>query len=321
MITKYTFDQQNTLVEASENSASICWIDILNPTAKERQTLKAENNIILPLHHELYQLEFSNRFYEENNALYLSIHVITKASPIPESHIVTLILSKTILVTVRYSDPNPIHDFITELKQRHIAGKNHFDIFMLLLDKFIGRVADIFELIGEETDILGAKLIGSIDNTKHADHAESLNVTLRNINYLQILISKAYQALSSLNLLTAYVHESQKTFFSETWQTGFDIIVQDISSLHNHGEYLTQKLGFQLQSTLGLINIEQTHIVKIFTILAMIFMPPTLIASIYGMNFQNMPELHSQYAYPVILILMTLSALVPYLFFKRKKWI
>lgn len=313
--------KQDMLVQMEEPLEQAIWVDVLEPTHAERQLIANAFNVFLPLHHEMHQIEHSNRFYEENGAIYLSANLITKAAPVPESHVVTFVLTKTKLITLRYSDPNPILSFIQQIDIRHYSAKNHLDIFLLLLDKIVGTVADIFELIGDQTDTLALTLIGSIAESSPPKHGKNLNKTLRDINFLQNLLSKAYQCLSSLRMLIDYFEDNQDKVFNEKVVHPQKTLNNDIQILTKHGEYLSQKLSFQLQSSFGLINIEQTQIIKVFTVLAMVFMPPTLIASIYGMNFHHMPEIGSTYGYPITLVLMFGSSFLPYQFFKRKGWI
>ena len=135
-------------------------------------------------------------------------------------------------------------------------------------------------------------------------------------NTLESLISMTYQSLSSLDMLINYLEQSILPNLVD-----FKALKRDIFSLLKQADYLNQKVVFQLDSTLGLINIEQMGIVKIFTVLAMVFMPPTLIASIYGMNFKYMPELSFYFGYPILLGVMTLSAYFPWVIFRRKGWI
>ncbi len=316
MITNFSLDESNTLVESSLPLTQAVWIDIFNPSAEERKLIAQQLKISLPQHNEMYQIEFSNRFYEENQALYLSVYVVTKSSPIPESHVVTLIITENQLVTLRYSDPNPIKNFISQVAVRQYKAQNHQEIFVLLLKTLVGKNADIFEAIGERSDQLAQTLISSIKRVNQTVRGKNLNDTLREINRLENLLAKGYQSLSSYGLLISYLQQTPAE-----WYKCLDTINVDIQVLLRHGEHLGHKLEFQLESTLGLINIEQMFIVKIFTVLAMVFMPPTLIASIYGMNFARMPELSVPYAYPIVLLLMFASAFLPYRFFKRKGWI
>jgi len=321
MITYFTINAQAALTKSATFADNLVWIDISAPDDEERLSLEEKLDVNLPLHHEVHQLEFSNRFFEKNHVLYLSIQMITRAAPVPESHIVTFILSQNRLITLRYTDPNPIQNFIQQVVDKPQKINNAMEIFLLLLQKAIGINADMFELIDSESDELAISLIGYTEASgqKSQSHEKKLNLILRKINYLQSLLAKSNQSLSSLRLLMVYYQNAQKSFFGDA--VNLSTLDQDIQMLSKHGEHLIQQLGFQLQSALGLINIEQTQIIKIFTVLAMVFMPPTLIASIYGMNFHNMPELSLPFAYPIALLVMLSSSLLPYLFFKRKGWI
>ncbi len=322
MITQYEIGPENILVKSMHHyKETTVWLDVLQPTADERQQLLDDYNISLPLHNEMHQIEFSNRFYYENDALYLSVTIITKAAPLPESHVITFVLTKNRLFTLRYSNPNPIENFTSQLAQRKYFAKDSFSVFLLLLNKLVGAVADIFEIIEDQSEDLSLKLVGSTETLLNSKQNTFLNHTLREINYLQCLLGKCYQSLSSLSLLIVFFDEVQQDMFSKEELQKFETLTQDINDLMKHGDHLSQKFNFQLQSTLGLINIEQTQIIKIFTVLAMVFMPPTLIASIYGMNFHHMPELDTIYGYPIAIFVMLLTALLPYFFFKKKGWI
>lgn len=319
MLTKFCANERNDLVRTEGALGQAWWVDVLNPTIAEHNQLNKELQILLPWHHEIHQLEFSNRFYEETGALYLSLPIITKAAPIPESHVITLILTAKALVTLRYSDPNPIQSFQDRIDLQPIKINNHFEIFYLILERFVGSLADTFELIEAKSDELGLVLMGSIDNK--GSTKPNLNKKLRQINYLQNLLAKAHQSLANINLLLAFFQQEVPRIFASYPMPDFTTLKEDIHHLSKHGENLSHKMGFQLQASLGLINIEQTHTIKIFTVLAMIFMPPTLIASIYGMNFTHMPELAFRFGYPLALGAMVVSAYLPYRFFKLKGWI
>ncbi|MFI4938237.1 MAG: CorA family divalent cation transporter [Candidatus Berkiellales bacterium] len=321
MITNFSVDSDHFLVKSVLSSSQIFWSDVFDPTQEERSQIEEENNIILPLHHEMHQIEFSNRYYEDNGALYLSLNVVTKAAPFPESHVVVFVLADKKLITLRYSDPNPIKNFTDQLDIHPHPVKNHYDIFLLLLRSIVGNVADMFELIGVETDMLAQEIVQTINLKNGSQKGKDLNKSLRSINNLEHLLAKSHQSLSGLLMLVGYFQQIENKQILEGLQGRLDNLKIDINALLKNGEYLNQKLGFQLQSTLGQINIEQTQIIKIFTVIAMVFMPPTLIASIYGMNFHNMPELTLPFAYPIALIVMLGSALLPYRFFKKKGWI
>lgn len=321
MITNLYISPSGALTKSAENSATLAWIDICNPTVEERKKIEDEMQITLPQRSELLQIEFSNRFYMENGCIFMSVNLITQVLPLPESHMVTLIVTPKAILTLRYSNPNPIQSLIDQLDQKRFEINNYLFVIVILLETFVGKVADIFELVGERSDQIVTMLVKSINNKMNKNHSEALNKILREINSLENLLSKGYQSLSSINLLVGFYEQNDDEHQENYVIKNIDIVKKDVHSLLKHGEYLSQKLGFHLQSTLGLINIEQTQIVKMFTVLAMVFLPPTLIASIYGMNFKYMPELSSVYGYPLALALMVASTFVPYKYFKKKGWI
>lgn len=321
MIITYGINSQGLLSKDKGSLAEAAWIDIVKPTPEECELLLKELNVRLPLQHEMMQIEYSNRFYEENRALFLSAFVVTKVVPTPESYMFSFIVTPHQLITVRFFDLDPFKDVVQQLGTRRRPPKNHIDLFILLLDTLAGRVADIFEIFQEKTESLGSGLNGTMHGAKKIKNSNRLNEILNEIIGLENLLSKCYQNLSSLQLLVGFFQQNYDKHFEDNFDKKLTILQKDINAMIKHGEFLNQKLEFQLESTLGLINIEQTHIIKTFTVLAMIFMPPTLIASIYGMNFHRMPELNLYYGYPIALGVMLISGIFPYLFFKRKGWL
>lgn len=320
MITNIYISPGGTLTKNPEHG-TLAWIDVCNPTPEQRKLVENEMRITLPQRSELLQLEFSNRFYVEDGCIFMSVNLITKVEPVPDSHMVTMIVTPKAIITLRYTNPNPIQLLIDQLDIRRIEVKDYLYVIVILLETFVGKVADIFELVGERSDQVVASLVKSINSKISKSHSESLTKMLREINSLENLLSRGYQSLSSINLLVGFYEQNDNEHQENYVIKNIDIVKKDVHSLLKHGEYLSQKLGFHLQSTLGLINIEQTHIVKMFTVLAMVFLPPTLIASVYGMNFHNMPELDWKYGYLLAILLMMASTFLPYKFFKKKGWI
>jgi magnesium transporter len=321
MITNFVIDENGYLTKQEAYSQeAVIWCDVVNPSREERQLIESQNNLVLPQHNETMQIEYSNRFYEENNAFILSVNTLIKVVPYPESHVVTFVLTKNKVITLRYSNPNPINTLAGKLQRHKFKVTDHFDVLVLLLQNVVGAVANIFEMLGTSTDLLALSLMQTIDTTKRRDHGPILNKTFREISKYENVLSKGYQSLSSVTLLINYFERTRDPSLID-YTPRFESLARDVTGLIKHADYLTQKLEFQLESTLGLLNIEQTHIIKIFTVLAMVFMPPTLIASIYGMNFKFMPELGFKYGYFYALVLMLVSSLLPYRFFKRKGWI
>lgn len=321
MLTYYSFDINRALVKNHGKIEEAIWIDLNDPTLEERQLLRDFCNLDLPLHHELYQLEYSNRFYQENDALFLSFSIVTKAAPVPESHYMSIIISKKRLVTLRFSDPNPVQLVAKRAEEHHYNIENPADLLIEIAAQMVGHVADLFELVGSETDNLSIYLIHAVDERYNREAGKKLTITLQEISKIENLLSKNVQSLASLSLMFHFVEHYQAEYATEKNKADLKIIFDDIMNLQKNSDYLNQKIGFQLQSNLGLINIQQTQIIKVFTVLATIFMPPTLIASVYGMNFKHMPELSNTFGYPLAIGLMIVAAILPYQFFKRKGWI
>lgn len=316
--TRYVINQDHQLAPSNDRAAPTVWIDLFHPNAKERSEIGKELDIILPNHADMHQIEYTNRFSKKERSFHFCLDILTKAAPMPENHIISLILTPEKLLTIRYAEVSVFNSLTNQSDQHPV--KDHLEVFLLILRKIIGHVADIFELIGEQADQLNMGLIGSRKRGKQ--HAKRLNHTLSEVNYLRTLLSKSYHSLSGLTSLMSFFNDADTEIeMNESFMKHLSYLRLDVSNLIQYSEHLTEKLEFSLQSTLGLINVEQTQIIKIFTVLAMIFMPPTLIASIYGMNFSFMPELKSPYAYPIVLVVMLISSIIPYRYFKKKGWI
>lgn len=320
MLTNFSIGPNGNL-EPTSGANPIIWTDAFRPTQEERDALEKETQAVLPLHNEMHQIEYSNRFYEENGVLYLSVNIVTRVEPMAEIHVVTFILTPQRLITLRYTDPSPVRTFINKLAIHPQAVKNHGELFVLLIETFVGSIADIFELVDMQTDTLTATLMGTMNQKSEATYSKLLNKSLHKINYLENIASKCSQSLSSMVLLLGYLRHLREKNLQLHHSINLEITQNDLTVLLKHGDFLTQKLSFLLQLVLGKINMEQTYIIKIFTILAMVLMPPTLIASIYGMNFHIIPELSFTYGYPMALCAMLISAFVPYRVFKKKGWV
>jgi magnesium transporter len=135
------------------------------------------------------------------------------------------------------------------------------------------------------------------------------------------LTSKARESLVTLARQLTFIQQSTAIQLPRELVARYRSMARDVLALSDHASFLANKSSFMLQATLGLLNIEQNNIIKIFSVAATMFLPPTLIASIYGMNFEFMPELDKHYGYPLALLLMVVSAVVPYIYFRRRGWL
>ncbi|HET6520847.1 MAG TPA: magnesium transporter CorA family protein [Geminicoccaceae bacterium] len=294
------------------------WLDMLEPSAEEELAVEAALGIDIPTREEMREIEISSRLYEEDGALYLTAQVVAHAdTDAPESTAITFVLTRSRLVTVRYADPKPFQSFATHAERHPSACATGEAAFAGLFEAIIDRSADILEAIGADMDAISRDVFAQGEAAKGRDFQALLARIGRNGD----LASKVRESLVSIGRLLSFSRQVLRTQPERNIHPRLEAISHDITSLGDYAAFLSNKINFMLDATLGMINIQQTDIIKIFSIAAAVFLPPTLIASIYGMNFTFMPELHWLLGYPFALLLMIVSAILPYLYFKRRGWL
>lgn len=298
------------------------WIDLLNPQQAEVMRVEEVCGIELPTREEMQEIEVSSRLYQEENGLFLTATVLSQSeSDHPETTAVTFILAGERLVTVRHAEPKPFRAFaLRSLRQASLRRADQ--ILAGLLEAVIDRAADILERVTSEVDSLSREVF------KHSGEASEdirdFQEILRHVGQTGDVASRARESLMSIGRLLAFLSQGMPSVgkaASKDVRNQIKVMWRDVQSLLDHANFLAGKITFLLDATLGMINIEQNAIIKIFSVVAVIFLPPTLVASIYGMNFQIMPELNWHLGYPLALCFMVISAILPYLYFKRKRWL
>jgi magnesium transporter len=303
---------------------SAIWIDLYSPAPEEEQTVEEFLKIDIPTREELAEIEASSRLYQEDGATFMTATLIRRGDDgRAESQPVTFILKDRWLITVRYSEPRAFPFFVRRMQKPGTCPANTDGILMGLLEAVVDRAADHLESVG---------LI--IDKTSHeVFHAEGskrprgrdFHELLRRIGEEGDFNSKLRESLVSLGRLGAFLTSVQDSSTGKRAprevQAHLKTLQRDLSSLTDHSTFVSGKINFLLDAILGMSAIEQNAIIKIFSVVAVIFLPPTLVASIYGMNFRLMPELNWPYGYPLALGIMALSALVPLVYFRRKGWL
>jgi magnesium transporter len=295
------------------------WYDLISPTIEEDRLVERMLGIAVPTREEMQEIEVSSRLYVENGGRYMTATLMCHSdTATPKTTPVTFILAAHRLVTVRYDEPRPFA--IVEHKlSRACPPKLTGDTVLLdLLDAVIDRSADILERVGAEVD----QISHTIFEPDPESGPPSYNDVLKALGRKGDLASKVRESLVSIGRLLLFVaNESEGMKWPKDTRAQLQSMQRDVISLTDHASYLTSKITFLLDAMLGVVNLQQNAIIKIFSVAAVIFMPPTLVASIYGMNFRNMPELESPYGYPVALFIMLLAAILPYLYFKWRKWL
>jgi magnesium transporter len=301
--------------------SDILWLDLLHPTREEEHVAEALVGIPLPTKDDLKDIEPSSRLYVEDGSVFTTASLIWKAdSELPMLADIGFILSGGRLITIRYSDPKSFKLFGAYLQRS--AGRCHSGGEMLarLLETIVDRTAEILETAVAEVDGLSRRVFVDAKTAKRRQ-PRFLEEQLLDIAGHHRLVSKSRDSLVSLERLVTFLRSLPEMKRDEEASALCRVVARDIQSLAEHAAFVSNNITFMLDATLGLINVEQNAIIKIFSIASVVFLPPTLVASIYGMNFENMPELNWTFGYPLALIGMLTSALLPFLFFRWKGWL
>jgi len=299
------------------------WIDLLNPTEEEDRTVEQALSISVPTRAEMSEIEASSRLYHEGSGYYMTAVVLHQPDlPFepPAATPITFILAGARLVTVRYAEPRAISIFLNRAQKKDAACMNGVSVAVGLLEAIIDREADRVERVQGEVD----KLSQAIFSGKRGERTRTrrFDVTIQMIGREGELTSRSRECLLTLDrLLTYFAHAMGERGDEKALRARVKTAGRDVQSLADHVGYLSAKITFLLEATLGMINNEQNTIIKIFSVLAVALMPPTLVGTVYGMNFKHIPELEWLWGYPFALGLMVVSAVLPWVYFKRKGWL
>jgi magnesium transporter len=302
------------------------WIDLLEPTKHDDQRVEELTKVAIPTREDMKEIEESSRFYVENGAHYMTTPLLHSVdTDHPGLQPITFILCGKRLITVRYCRPKsfllfekyatkPGNSFITPSCEGH-------SIFLGILESVTDRAADILEGISARLEDESTHLFRASPKSQGLS-TPAFRRAMRHLGLEGSLLSKLLEALAGLSRLVVYVEALQRAEKPKSRASArIKSIERDAKSLTDHVEFLQNKITFLLDTIIGLVSVEQNAIIKIFSVAAVGFMPPTLVASIYGMNFRHMPELGWTLGYPVAIFLMILSALLPLAFFRYKGWL
>jgi magnesium transporter len=308
-------------VTSDDVPESAVWFDLVNPNQQEDKVVERQVGIAVPTREEMQEIEVTSRLYVENGARYMTATLMCQSDTYtPKTTPVTFILSGHRLITVRYDEPRPFMIVGNKLARNCAPTVNGESVLMDLLDAVIDRAADILERIGSEVDQVSHDIFEP--EKEGADRSRNYNDILKAIGKKGDLASKVRESLVSIGRLLLYLaNEADSMKWAKEPRALLRGMQRDVHSLSDHAAYLSNKIQFLLDAMLGVVTIEQNNVIKIFSVAAVALMPPTLIASIYGMNFKHMPELDWHYGYPIAIILMVAAAAFPYFFFKWKKWL
>ena len=296
------------------------WIDLLNPTLEEEKKIERALKLDVPTREEQQEIEVSSRLYQEEGAYFMTATILVGTDTRePSSTPISFILAGQRLITVRYAEPRAFSIFLARAKRPDADFTNGSAVLVGLIDAIIHRSADFIERVQAEVSKLSHSIFEMRGSS--ASRQRRFDALLKSIGREGEMTSLARESAYSLGrLLTFLYHAANERNDDKLVRERIRTAARDVNSLIDHATFLSGKIVFLLDATLGMISIQQNDIIKIVSVAAVVFLPPTLIASVYGMNFEHMPELEWYIGYPFALLLMVLSALLPYLYFRRRGW-
>ena len=302
---------------------ALVWFDLLAPTPQEIREVEHATGLHVPGREELSEIETSSRLRVMDEALYLSAPQVYRAvaTRMPGTTPVGFVLTPGFLITVRFEQLTAFGLFSEGLAAVPVADGPA--AFVGLAEAIIDRMADVLETVGGELDLISNRVFHADSPARRRPASEDadLRAVLRRIGAAGDLASRIRDGLLGIGRILPYVSGMRAAWLSPDLLRRLETARQDMASLVDYDTHLVNKVQFLLDATIGLIGIEQNNVFKLLTVASVIGIPPTLIAGMYGMNFKNMPEYDWAWGYPYALVLLLLSAVIPWVWFKRKGWL
>jgi len=317
MIRVYTINQGKIIQHKNPTFKEITvlenmiWIDLQTPTREEKEFIEKTYSIEFFTSQELQEIESSSRFVETDETIEINLGFLSNDAELTVQSI-TFILKENLLFTYRQGDLKIFAETVRRLKSSSSSErKEHgLNVFLTVLETRIDGDADLIEGINRKLNAISKELIAQ--KSLKQDLLLGIAQLQENVMLLHETITEKQRVVSSLIRIPE---------FNKIENERLKIVLKDIASLLQHSQFSSERLEYLQNTFLGLVNIEQNQVIKIFTLVTVIFMPPTLIASIYGMNFRFIPELKWTAGYPFAVGLMILSSLIFLWYFRKKKWL
>lgn len=309
--------------EAPLTSGKVLWFDLLEPTNEERASVENKVGLKLPLREQLSEVESSSRVSEEEGVLFLNIPIVSHARALDETPApIGFVLSKDVLVTIRYMPLRAFDAVATKLSKNDAPGSSA-EVFAALVEEMVDLSADLLEGIAAELDVVSRSVfvkarVGRLHLTRSND---ALHDTLIDVGAAGERLSRIRGSLLGLQRIVPFASEPERDWIPNNVRSHLRSAQADLLSLTDYETHLSDKVQFLLDAVLGFINTKQNSIFTVLTIVSVVGIPPTLVASIYGMNFKNMPELDWAWGYQYGLALIVVSTILPILWFKWRGWL
>ena len=313
---------QRTLLEASDPQIPPCaiWIDLINPTIEEDRKVQEFVGAPVPTKADPDFTELPEAHYSENGVRYLHALFISEPEDTPDVTGVTFVIAPTALVTVRYHPVETFDLFSQKLCKTPVRALSPDVVALGLINTSLNRIARALSKAGESLDRIASAVFRTKGDQSRRNQVYS--ETLDALGRENEKISNLRESMVSVErLLLFLMSEGRPENTAKSVREVSKTALRDLQTMGQDASFKAQMVHFLPDSTLGRINLLQNEIIKLFSVLAVIFMPPTVIASIYGMNFKGMPELEWRWGYPLAIMLMTCAAILPYMLFRWKKWL
>lgn len=317
MITIY-LRQQNKIIRNADvkifdslKPEEILWIDLLAPSIKEQKAVENFMDINLQTRQQVEEIESSSKYFETENSIVCNTNFfVHNNTDTFDTEPVSFIVSNNVLISVRNDEYRTFSETIKRLQMNYRSYLTGYNLLITLLEVRIDYDADLVEALAKQIAAMSKQL--SSDDQVNKE-------TLQDINHLQENTMIIRENIFDRQRILSGILRSDR--FPDDIYPRLQLMIKDVNSLISHADFCSDRLDYMQDTALGLISLEQSNVTKIFSVLAVIFMPPTMIASIYGMNFRVMPELEWKLGYPMVLLLMAVVSAGTLGYFKWKKWL
>lgn len=299
-------------IESFSQTDRTLWVDLQNPSRDELESVEEKFDVNFQSQQEQSEIESSSRYIEEDDYLIANTNFLIPSKESGYINVpVSFILKDDMLFTYRNADLKSFADMVKKIKSRRAVFKDGGQIMISLFESRIDYDADLIEAVAQEVRFINKQL----DLDAKLDREMLLQIN----DYQDLTMSIRENVVDKQRVISAMIRSDG--WFTEDEQQKLRTLIKDINSLIEHTNFIFERLEFLQNTFLGLIDLEQNRVVKIFTVVSLVLLPPTLIASVYGMNFPNMPETTWKYGYPFAILLMIISSMGTWWYFKRKQWL
>lgn len=288
----------------------ILWIDLFTPTIKEQKAVENFMEVSLLTKQQVEEIESSSKYSETENAIFSNSNFFVVNEGRMSVEPISFIICEGVLITVRNAESRTFNEASKRLQMNSRAYPTGYHLFISILEVRIDADADLVEAMAKQIAALSKDI--TVDGQVEKEDIKRINQLQENTMLIRENIFDRQRVLSG-------IQRSER--FPNDIYPRLQLMIKDVGSLISHADFSFERLDYLQDTALGLISIEQNNVTKIFTVASLFFMPATMIASLYGMNFKFMPELEWKYGYIFALALMVTASLGTYWLFKRKKWL